>query len=156
MRFFTRICDRFNKWIDRRIASVVDRRLDYAHLGETVDIKQLAASMDMYAVCCELIDHIDIKDIVTDKMINTVIDRLSAHYMTEYTNAEIHEEVVQAVCDSVSIDEDEVVRECVDQFDGWSVVHENIASEMAERLTEYPSDKFYTNLGRAIVTLAGR
>jgi hypothetical protein len=156
MRFFTRICDRFNQWIDRRIASVVDRRLDYAHLGETVDIKQLAASMDMYAVCCELIDHIDIKDIVTDKMINTVIDRLSAHYMTEYTNSEIHEEVVQAVSDSTTIDEEDVVRELVDQFDGWSGVQESLATRMAERLKEYPSDTFYEHLGRALVTLAGK
>jgi hypothetical protein len=156
MRFFSRICDRFNQWIDRRIASVVDRRLDYAHLGETVDIKQLAASMDMYAVCCELIDHIDMKDIVTDKMRNTVIDRVTTHYMTEHANSEIHEEVVQNVCDNVSVDEDELVRELVDQYDGWDVVHENICSEMAERLTEHPSDTFYAHLGRAIVTLAGK
>ena len=156
MRFFSRICDRFNQWIDRRIASVVDRRLDYAHLGETVDIKQLAASMDMYAVCCELIDHIDMKDIVTDKMRNTVIDRVTTHYMTEHANSEIHEEVVQNVCDNVSVDEDELVRELVDQFDGWSGVQESLATRMAERLKEYPSDTFYAHLGRAIVTLAGK
>ena len=156
MRFFTRICDCFNKWIDRRIASVVDRRLDYAHLAETVDVKQLAASMDMYAVCCELIDHIDIRDIVTDKMINTVIDRITAHYMTEYTNAEIHERVVQDVYDNIIIDEDAVVGELVDQFEGWSVVYEEVAAQMADRLTNHPSHTFYTELGRALVTLAGK